>query len=299
MKRSIIFVLFLCLFSVNSVFGQTDFNSKGKIDVKLFGGKTSASSFFDLDGNQKTEINNISLDTFLFTYEEYTYGIKAEYSLTDELTLFSEIPLKYYTLGEKKDTTYFDSLDNPYSTKLNRGEYTLFQPAYYSLGARYLLYKKFAYFGISAELKIPPGFYNGVLDDPQYEFLSDGALEVNGGFLLGVKFAKSWMESQVIYKFRGEELNDLLFIHTELGLSTVPGTKLKGFFDFYQSFGTFSGVVFNPEKTILIENKFDVGVYFSIFVNDNLYGEFSYKVNLLGINSMSTGGYLVGIGVKL
>jgi hypothetical protein len=300
MKKNIVYVLLILVFSSNCLYSQTDFYEKGTVNIKLFGGRTTGSSFFDLEGNVQTKINYFGADTISFTYDEYTYGIRAEYSFTDKLTLYTEIPLKYYTLLEKKDTTVFDDDGNQYTSKLNSGDFSLFQPAYYSIGAKYLLYKKFAYFGLLSELRIPPGFYDGIQKDPDYEFLSDGALELHGGMLLGVKFARSWMESLILYKFRGEELSDLLFIHTEIGLSTVPGTKLLGFFDFTQSFGSFENAVkFDPRKTTIIENNFDVGVYFSIFVTDNLYGEFSYKVNLLGKNTMNVGGYLVGIGVKL
>jgi len=306
--NSIIFKLIIVTIFVFpiSVFSQTEFYPAKTIDIKLYGGKTSGSSFYDMESSIKTELPDIQLGNeeeernFIFDYNEYIYGIKGEYAVTNNLVLFSDIPIKYYTLHERTDTTLYDSSGNEYPQKIDRADFSLLQPAYLSLGARYKLYSKLAYAAISGEIRIPPGFHNGIQNDPDYQFLSDGALEFHSGLILGVKFEKGWLESSIAYHYRAEDLVDNLFIHTEGGISTVPGSKLMAYIDFTQSFGTFNNAVqFNPRYTTLQEDIFDIGFLFQLFVTDHLYGEFSYKINLLGKNTWNLGGFIIAAGVRI
>jgi len=217
--NSIIFKLIIVTIFVFpiSVFSQTEFYPAKTIDIKLYGGKTSGSSFYDMESSITTELPDIQLGNeeeernFIFDYNEYIYGIKGEYAVTNNLVLFSDIPIKYYTLHERTDTTLYDSSGNEYPQKIDRADFSLLQPAYLSLGARYKLYSKLAYAAISGEIRIPPGFHNGIQNDPDYQFLSDGALEFHSGLILGVKFEKGWLESSIAYHYRAASFVFLSF----------------------------------------------------------------------------------------
>ena len=198
---SLVLIIFITSTYLNA---QTEFYSEKTIDIKLYGGKASGSSFFDLEGNTRFELPDLSAgdtekDTITFNLNEYTYGIRGEYGLNDNTVLFAEIPIKYSTLIVKTDTTVFDTSGQGYTYKQIKGDYSLLQPAYFSIGARYRFYSKIAYSAFSAELRIPPGFHNGILNDPDYKFLSNGAFESRTGVIFGIKFEKSWLESSIDY----------------------------------------------------------------------------------------------------
>jgi len=270
--------------------------------MKLCGGKSNATSFFNLNGKTKFEISDKSLDEdqperdYIFEYSAYETSLRAEYSPIENLVLLGEIPLLYHSLITRADTIINDTINYKKTT----GDYTLLQPSYICLGARYKFYSKLAYMAAMAELRIPPGFHNGIQSDADYKFLSDGAIEVMSGILLGIKFEKGWLESSFSYHFRDEELVDYIKIHTEFGLTTVPGSKLGGQFNFIQSMGNFNEAVeFDPRLTTLQENILQTGFFFQLFITDNWYVDFSYNINLSGKNSLNKSGFLVGAGIRI
>ncbi len=298
---------------VSNVFAETIFYPANTLDIQLFGGKANSSSYFDLEGKiiTKEKDKSVSDDQNerikLFDYEEYTFGIKANYSLTNNLILFMTIPIKYYSLSRRSDSTYilYDSSYTPaqpytYSQKIPLGTNSLFQPAYYSIGARYKFYSKKTYAALLSELRIPPGFHNGIQNDPNYQFLSDGAFETLIGAVIGIKFEKSWFETSFNYNFRSEDLVDYYLIHTEGGISTVKGSRLVFALDFLQSTESFNNAVkFDPLKTTLQSNSFDAGFLFELFLTENLYSQFSYQLNLLGKNTLNIGGFTIVAGYRI
>ncbi len=309
MKKHILLALFLPLFITTAAYCQTEFYKKGTIDVKMFGGKNAGSSYFNLEGKLRTE-KKLPYDPdkkYIFNLTEYVYGARAEYAVNDNFAFSLSIPLKYSKLIKKADTTIVtvnnqvsppDTSTESYRKTI--GEYSLFQPEYFAIGAKYKLYSKKIQAAWLFEARIPPGFHRGIHDDPDYEFLSDGAFEAITGFSLNAKFQKSWLETAVLYNYRDEELVDQFIFHTQFGVSTVPGSKLLGFVNFIRSTGSFEDAVeFDPKETILQKNLFNLGFMFQLFFTENLYGEFSYKVNLLGKNAWNLGGFLIGAGARL
>jgi len=306
-------LIVLCFVSLlgTSALAQTEFYPKNTFDIRLLFGKSSGTSFCDLNGNTKFELLDKSLDieqpkrNYIFEYLAYESGLRVEYAPKENLVLFSEIPIVYHSLNQRADTTIYrikDTVNMTYDTlkyKKQIGDYTLLQPSYFSIGARYKIYSKLAYVAVTGELRIPPGFHNGIQNDPGYEFLSDGAFEIHTGIILGVTFEKSWLESSFSYHLRGEELVDYLQVHTEFGLSNVPGAKIGVRLDYLQSMGNFnSAVEFDPRKTTLQENALKAGFLFNWFLTDNFYIDFSFGVNLLGKNTLNSSGFVTGIGVR-
>jgi len=142
--------------------------------------------------------------------------------------------------------------------------------------------------------------HKGIQNDPNYQFLSDGAFETIIGAVLGVKFEKSWLETSFQYNFRGEDLVDYYLIHTEGGISTVKDSRLLFFIDFLQSASSFKNAVkFDPLKTTLQSNSFNAGFLFELFLNDNIYTQFSYNLNLLGKNIMNIGYFTIAAGYRI
>lgn len=310
--KSLIIISLLVLLNTFQMKAQTEFYTPKTFDVKILMGKSSGTSFYDLNGNTEFQLPDKSLSEeqperdYIFEYTAYESSVKLEYAPIEDVVIFSEIPFIYHNLKLRADTTIYglvDSVNMTYDTlklKKNIGDYSLFQPSYFSLGARYKLYSKLAYMGVFGALRIPPGFHNGIQNDTDYKFLSDGAFEFHTGIILGITFEKSWLESSFSYNFRAEELVDYVKIHTEFGVSNVPGAKLGMRLDFIQSMGNFTQAVeFDPKKTTLQENVLQAGFLFNWFLTDNLYLDFSFEANLLGKNNINKSGFLLGAGIRL
>lgn len=150
------------------------------------------------------------------------------------------------------------------------------------------------------DILIPPGFHNGLFDDPDYNFLSDGAFQINFGLTFLKEFKKSWIESHIIYRFKTEEFKDDIIIFTEAGLSTVPGTALSMSLEFIQNTGNFNNARdFTPKETPTQYNSFSVGFNFLINFDKHIYSNFSYNVNLIGKNYWNFGLFNIQLGYKI
>ncbi|MFA6570153.1 MAG: hypothetical protein WCT77_02850 [Bacteroidota bacterium] len=289
---SILFFLFL-----NNCCGETEFRKAGTFDIRLYGGTSSGSSYFDLNEKQMIKMsekieNETPTKDYTVEFSELYFGIRAEYSVTDNFTVFGEIPLNSYNLLEKY---LADSL----GYRSTRGDFSLLQTDYFAIGGRYLLYqKRTAFMAFYLEGRMPHRFYNGIQTDPDYQFLSDGAFELITGAMFGLKLEKMNFESSIFYNIRGEDLVDQYIIHTKAGLSTVPGTELRLTIDFLQSTKSFKNAVpFDPRKTILQENNIKIGFGFNMMIDDAIYADFCYRITPIGKNSWSLGTFYLACGV--
>ncbi|MGA2298469.1 MAG: hypothetical protein ABSG15_13065 [FCB group bacterium] len=277
---------------------ETDFRPANTLNIKMYGGTLTGSSYFDLNEQlienlPYTPQNGLGSKNYTFDYMKYFLGLNAEYSVTDKFMVFLNVPTGYNTLKETYQSEF--NIDS-----ITKADYSLFQIDYFGLGAKYLLYSKKAYMALSFESRIPHSFHHSILNDPSYPFLSAGAFEFLPGVILGLKLEKSWLETSIIYNIRELELKNQILIHTEAGLSTIPDTKLKITADFIQSTSSFKyAVPFDPEKTILQENIFRLGFGFSIFFTDRVYSEFSYNVSLLGKNSWNMSTFYLSTGMLI
>ncbi len=292
------------LFLLNHyVYSKINFYDAKTIDVLLGFGKTTSSSFYNLNGDiiSELKLNYSDEQMYLFNYYEYSYDLNINYHFTDRLFFNVSAPLKYYTLTEITDTVYFGDDNSQYTKKIKIGDYSLFQPEYFKFGTNFILLKKdSSIIATNLDFFIPPGFHKGLYDDPDYNFLSDGAFQINFGLLLMKEFKKGWIETQINYRYKAEDFIDDITISTEVGLSTVPGTALSTSLEFIQSLGDFTYArEFAPKETTSQFNSLAAGFNFLIFFDEHVYSNFSYKVNLIGKNLWNYGGYNINLGVKL
>jgi hypothetical protein len=291
MKLFYLPLLFLFI-PIQALKAETDFNPSHSLNIKMYGGTSTASSYYDLnekliDNLLYTSPSGLGNINYSFNYVKYFLGFDAEYSVNDKFIVSLNIPIGYNTL--KEDTTQVDI-----------ASFSLFEIEYFGLGAKYLLYSKKAYMAVAFEARIPHSIRHSVINDPSYPYLSAGTFEFLPGVILGLKLEKSWLETSITYNIREEELKNQILIHTEAGLSTIPDSKLKITADFIQSTSSFKyAIPFNPEKTTLQENIFRLGFGFSIFFTDKIYSEFSYNVSLMGKNSWNISTFYLSTGVLL
>jgi hypothetical protein len=290
----LLFVLAIAGFA-GTMRGETIFRKEGTVEVKIYGGGTSSGNFYDLGGKQTSTLKDFAgTDTaqdYTFDFEKIYIGIYGEYSVFDDLTVFGDLPITINSLSE----TYLSDVSG---FRIPRGSWSLTHIEYYGLGARYLLYSRKAYCSAIVEAKLPPGYKRAILDTSSTTFLSDGAFELLGGFDIGFKTESMFLESAILYNYRAKQLVDQVIIHTEAGLTTVPGTKLAVTGDFVMSTGSYkTAIPLNPQRTVTQEDYFAVGFEFSIFFGESVFGEFGYNLRLSGKNSWALGTFRVGMGV--
>lgn len=296
MKKLIITIplLLLTLFTKPLLSLENLLLKKNDFLVELSFSYFSTGSYYDKDGEQVSWITDPERELAPnYTFELSSMNIQAyiEYSFTDEISAYARIPLNSSKL---KETYMNDTAIN--GVREPRAEFTLFQPDYYAVGGRYILDYDELFPFIKAEFRIPPGFYNGILNDPDYNFLSDGAFEFLGTLGGAMHFDKSWIEAAVTYNYRDEELADQMIFDLEAGLKTVPGTALGVYGRYYQSFGNMDDAPnFNPRHTIIQQDLLKVGALFDIYF-DNFYSRFEYTVNLYGRNTYTGGIFYIRAG---
>lgn len=294
MKKIILFIV-LALNFLHISKADTPFREKGTILIEVFGGYSNGASYYDLKSEKIVQLVETVDDQDLvynFEFSRFRFGVYGEYSLSDDFAVFGRVPVSRYSLTERYSDDTAPS--NPV-----RAEYTLFQPDYFALGGKYKFYDKNSYAGAIFEGRIPPGFRRGIIDDPDYDYLSDGAFEVLVGFAAGMEMETSAIESRIVYNFRDEELSDQVIIDLEAALRTVEDTRFYGLARFVQSTEGFEDArPYDPRETPLQSNYIDAGLGFEIIVND-LIAKTSYQVRLAGKNVPNYGYFSLSFGALI
>ncbi len=271
---------------------------KNQLFAKFYVGTMLASSYKDLDG----ESVFYKQDTSALFPNGRDYGVElngiigglyAEYGLSDDVTLLLDVPFGRFALHE----AYSDggiSLDGE-----TRADFSITQAVYYGIGARWKINTGKGVTSLVLMAKIPPGFHNGVANDP-HPFLSDGAMQIGGGLEFGYPFKESWMGSSILYNHRFEDLSDELFVHVEVGAKNIPNTFIKIYVDILQSMSSFpTNEKFNPRRSILQENYVSAGAAFGLYVSDNWFLDLGYDARFIGKNTWNIGTFTLGIGASL
>lgn len=271
---------------------------KNQLFAKAYIGTMLASSYKNLAGDNvfyKRDTSALYLNGRNYGMElsGILAGLYAEYGLTDDVTLLLDVPVGRFALHEvySSDDILFEG-----NTK---ADLSITQAVYYGVGARWKINTGKGVTSLSMMAKIPPGFHNGVANDP-HPFLSDGAFQIGGGLEFGYPFKESWLASSLLYNHRFEDLSDELSVHVELGAKNIPSTLIKIYVDILQSMSSFpTNEEFNPRRTILQESYVAAGASFGIYVSDNWFLDLEYSARFVGKNTWNIGTFSVGVGATL
>jgi hypothetical protein len=270
---------------------------EGEGRINIYGGTAAASNYYDIDGNLRL------FDSVQTQFSMTTIGITADYGLTEFLELNFDMPVGLYHI----------------TSKALFPDRSITQPAYIGLGATYRITSDKLSSSVSTMVKVPPGFHNGIYDDPEHPtFLSDGYFQWTTMLNVGFTHDDVWVKGGAGYNWRGEEPLDELLYNVEVGLSRVEGTGI-----FVGAGGVVStGDVTRPLRpfyagasgdieersrrnggtgrfsTIDRESYFAInaGAFVDITSTISLNGR--YIVRLFGANSLLLQGGYLGIGYK-
>ena len=263
--------------------------------VFIYGGSAKASRYYNLNGDLKR------YDTNQTEFNATTFGVTLRYGVIDNLELDVDIPVGYYSL----------------TSKYRFPDRSLFSPSYYGVGATYQIGRGKVNGSISSMVKIPPGFHNGIYDDPEHpSFLSDGYLQVTSTLNFGFTFNETWFKGNVGYNWRDEEPLDEIIYNAEIGLSKVEGTGIYAGCSGVVSTGDvtqplqpfYAGASGSTAEQLRIdggrgrfstidrENFFAInaGAYVTLFDRYVIAG--NYAVRLFGKNSLALQGAYLGVG---
>lgn len=292
-KKILILTLIICATDLTA---EDRFKPAGTFGAYFTGEYISSSSYYDNESDQIVKLNyeyeDETLRQYTFDYHSYSFGLKAEYSILDEVAVFAKLPFIYHTLDERWASDYDDVL------RQDKAGYSHTRLDYFGLGARFKIFSFGLYSWSNIELKIPSGFHNGVLNDTDNNFWSDGALEFTPSLFLGYDFSKSWIEAGASYNFRDEELTDRILVRAEAGVKTVESSALYLTFDYASNIDMYDEELeFNIYKIPVQDEFMSFGGGIYILFDDVLETELSYKVDLKGKNSWSKGIVNLSVGV--
>jgi hypothetical protein len=270
---------------------------EGEGRINIYGGFANASNYYDIDGNLRL------FDSVQTRFSTTTFGITADYGLTEDVELNFDMPIGIYNL----------------TSKALFPDRSIVAPSYIGLGVTYQITSDKLYTSVGTMVKAPHGFHSGIYDDPEHPtFLSDGYFQWTTMLNVGFKHDDVWVKGSGGYNWRDEEPLDELLYSVEVGLSRVEGTGI---------FVGASGVVTTGDVTkplrpfyagasgdteersrrnggtgrfspIDRENYFAInaGAFVDITSSISLNGK--YVVRLFGANSLVLQGGYLGIGYK-
>ncbi len=333
------FAVFLSLSAFSSAFARpvTEEEAAQKPERKKFQigisfSNSTASSYFDYNDKRVSElpdsslyvitktiktdyVGNFTTDTTLDTsvskfttdYRKSTWSVFGSYSPMENFEIRAEIPFSFYSLDESYlYYTNYELIDkvpgrvfDMSSSRIHKGEVSLFRVDHLQLGASYDLQREKSIFGLDADVKIPLGIDNASGDSAK-SFLQDNPFEMIAGTHFGFDFKKAEILGYLKYRYIDNQPNDMFIIGTNFSLKTVENTRLSFMAEFGRLMGEFDkSKVFSTRATPLQENYADVGCGFRIDFSQSLFAEFSYKLRLGGTNTWGIGGVYIKSGYRL
>lgn len=282
---------------------------KGTLFLKAWGGWSTAGSYYDNDGNLiaeqppfETSQPDDTVRQRVRVADEFSAvlgGVYGEYGLTDDITAILDVPIGYFELTRKADVhtqTSEGITRQGYDTL-----YSITAPVYAGIGVRYKVQSSEKMTtSLAAMLKIPPGFSKPIRNNPNYPFLSDGALEFRIGGEVGIPSDFGWVGLHAFYNWRDEELKDELLLHAEAGFNRVENAFFKLHMDLVQSLASFgSDVQFVSRETQLQENYLSAGASFMLFLSKEWFIDADYSVRIFGANTWNLSTFTLGGGMLL
>lgn len=287
------------LLFTDPVLGQGDafLQDKGKGEVWVYFGGGSTRNYFNVDGDQRL------FDSLGTSFLALGMGVSVDYGLFDNLEANVSLPVSYYRLTS--DALFPDR--------------SILAPDWLGLGLTYQIIRHPVAASVSSHIKIPPGFHDGIYDDPNHPtFLSDGYFQFTNSLNLGFQLDGVWFKGSAGYNVRGEEPVDEILYSAQIGLTRVEGTgiflgveggiatedasqPLRPFYagatgsdseKLRQDGGTGSF------RTIDREDYFSVMPGFFVELNDELMVSARYVVRLAGVNTIAIRGLYAGAGYR-
>ncbi len=299
-------LLALVLAAPSTLLGLAWTRPAGELYLRGYYVNSGAGSYGDADGENVAELRTVLGDgddrsTWFqsFEYDENIGGLYAEYGLADNLSLIADLPFGSFTLKEtyqqlreRDSVLYLVEVDSSFS---------LTSVIYYGLGLRYRFHERDGVVGaLTAQIRLPPGFSDGIVDNPDYDFLSDGAVEIAGGVELGLTTNYGWIGAAVRYNHRAEELEDFARISLETGLNTIPDSYLKFMIDIVQSLASFDDArEFSVRESPLQSSYIAFGASFGMFLSETFFVDVNYSLNLSSTNTWRLTKFGAGGGFKL
>jgi hypothetical protein len=283
---------------------------------------TNAGSLFNIDGDHKPEYldtiparnqptpDSIKMDAIrgIFNIKKYTAILGINYSITDKINCFLQIPLTHYTLSDKYEPTL-----NSTGYKLDKFpafDFSLTQPEHYLIGGRYRIDSAKISPIVTAAVSIPPTFRNGYQNDTVRSFKLYNSYQF---FLAGaghLQFEKAWVEAEATLALRTGDFAHEFIGKLEGGFSTVPNTSMRGFIIWTQSLSNFDKarpiyqqittlLEYSPDISTYQENCLDVGAGFNANVINRISLDISYSIRLGLRNTFAWGSFLINMGYRL
>ncbi|MEO5931536.1 MAG: hypothetical protein ABIR47_16500 [Candidatus Kapaibacterium sp.] len=286
-------LLFLSMHA-NLLGGEPVTKQRGHGSVSIYGGSARASRYYGIDGELR------HLDTSETELTATTFGVSGNYGLTNDIQLDAEIPIGYYSIVSQSRFP----------------KRSIFSPTYYGVGATWQVLRGAVNASVSSMVKIPPGFHNGIYDDPKHpSFLSDGYFQLLTSVNVGATINTVWLKGSVGYNYRDEEPLDEIVYSAEIGLSKVEGTGVFVLLNGVQSTGdasqplrpfyagtsgsaaeqTISDGGSGRFNTIDRENYIGLGAGAYLGLTDHLVLSGKFAVRLAGVNTLVLSGAYMGL----
>ena len=286
---------------------QMDYFHIGNSMLSVTLADASAASIYDLNQIQRSDLlrprpnDDAPEQRYTFIYERYDFNFAYQYNLSDDCLLKFELPTSYHTLTKKTDTSY--TVDNGTGTaqtvteRYNFVDVSRYRIEHITIGIDYRIWNKKSFVVLSTSILMPGSIENDINKSSNSDFLSNSFLEVLSGFYFGAKSNKYYYQTGIFYNYRNRDLKSFFVIDLRATLSTIEGTWLGFNFKYLQSLSSFrSAVPIDPQRTIVQENKVQMGAFFRIDASKNIYGEFNYLVDLTGRNTLKIGVASVKLG---
>ena len=324
MRNGIIPFLTIFLLISTNLESEIIFNEAKTIQINLGINYSTSGSLYNIDGNQKANYidtipsrnqpspDSIKLDEIrgFFEYRRYNLNLGVNYSITNNIFCFLQIPISYYTLKDQYEPTL-----NSTGTKLDLySPVSVTQFDQFLIGGRYRIDSAKISPILSLAVSLPQSFKNGLQYSQRtytnsyntYNGIDKDSFKIYNSyqfFLSGaghLQFEKSWVEAEATLAIRTGEFSHEFIGRLEGGFSTVPKTSLRGFIIWTQSLSSFDKAQkVYQQYTTFQENCLDAGAGFNAILMNRISVDISYRLRLGLKNTLAWSTFMLTGGYRL
>jgi hypothetical protein len=259
--------------------------------IKCSIGSASGASYFERNGNRNSSLyDSIQRSTYTFDNSMINGSVQAEYGITDNILVRCSLPFTSFSLIEKFTV---DSIGN----RVIRKQMNTTLINYCSLGGMYTFLNGRTIVSLLAEYRVPTNQGNPL--DSTNDFLGGLSKEALIGLHFHIPFEKSWIAFSGSLSLRDSAWQNLAYIKSEIGFSTVEKTALIFFIDIQQAMGASRDIpTFEIRRFQPAEQFTTVGATFKILPDDHLIFDAIYSLRVMGTNAWSIGNVALGAGYR-
>jgi hypothetical protein len=284
-------IFFLIAFQSNAQIIKLNEN---QLQINLKTTYTAGASIFDSSGTLTSIFHDtINSEEKRWNFETgmLNFNLGIQYGITNHWSIGLDLPISYKWHKE----TYEPNNNNYREVRFNN-ELLLLDAII--LGTKYYLIDTTLKLFFNGSMRIPGNFKSNKIDLENYPLYGYGPYSFYSGIGAFYDFNEYYLKAEIGHSLRSSPFSKQMHYAAEFGLTSIKDIVVAGQAEYVKSYDG-QNQLMNIRQYQYFNEYLLVGFLFSLVLDNKFITDFSYKVHLLGKNSVLLGDFNITLGIIL